>query len=215
MPKKRKSDTPCESASPKERSIQSSMLTRNRKKRFEAIEKENLIEAVYIPDLDSSEKSDFVESEENDESDDNDSSCSEADGSDEDVDSFLSFDSYKKILNNYSTQKKLENDYVYKWEQDEHPLNETLTNEILLSDKIKSQLSTYSFTELFELFFSTKLKNYIVSCTKVNGYDISLDRLEAFIGIITSTIINRRLSQRDYCSTDPLLRSEEIVSTMS
>jgi len=58
------------------------------------------------------------------------------------------------------------------------------------------------------------LKNYIVSCTKVNGY-ISLDRLETFIGIITTTIINRRLSQRDYWSTDPLLRSEKIVSTMS
>jgi len=104
---------------------------------------------------------------------------------------------------------------VYTWEQGENPSNETLTNEILLSDKDKCRLASYSFTELFELFFSSDLKNYIVSCTVANGYDISRDKLETFIGIIIFTIYNRRLSQSDYWSlADSLLKSEEIISAM-
>jgi len=89
------------------------------KKRIEAIEKENLIDVIYIPDPDISGESDFVESDEYDESDDN--NFSEASNSDSEVDSFLCYESYEKILSNYSvTQKKLENDYVYTREQGEH-----------------------------------------------------------------------------------------------
>jgi len=164
MLKKRRNDPRCESDSTKKRNFQSTMVNSMRqKKKIEAIEKENLIDAIYIPDPDISGESDFVESDECDESDDN--NCSEASNSDSEVDSFLCYESYEKILSNYSvTQKKLENDYVYTWEQGEHPSNETLTNEILLSDKDKSPLASYSFTKLFELFFSSDLKNYIVSC---------------------------------------------------
>jgi len=78
-----------------------------------------LIDVIYIPDPDISGESDFVESDEYDESDDN--NFSEASNSDSEVDSFLCYESYEKILSNYSvTQKKLENDYVYTREQGEH-----------------------------------------------------------------------------------------------
>jgi len=62
----------------------------SKKKRIEAIEKENLIDAIYIPDPDISGESDFVESDECDESDDN--NCSEASNNDSEVDSFLCYD---------------------------------------------------------------------------------------------------------------------------
>lgn len=90
-----------------------------------------------------------------------------------------------------------------------------MTNDILLSNKDKSQLTSYSFTEMFELFFSNDLKNYIISSTIANGYDLSRDELDIFIGIIIFTIFNRRLSQRDYWSTDQLLGSEVIKAAMS
>lgn len=42
-------------------------------------------------------------------------------------------------------------------------------SKILLSDSQKLKIRKYSFTDLFELFFSAELKNYIIEATRSNA----------------------------------------------
>ncbi|XP_058799163.1 uncharacterized protein LOC131668758 [Phymastichus coffea] len=93
----------------KKRAIDSTIVTRTKKKRIEAIEKDD-VDAVYIPNPVDSEDSDFLESDGCDEFEDD--NFSEANNSDSEVDGFMHYESYEKVLSNYSTtQKKLENNY--------------------------------------------------------------------------------------------------------
>ena len=84
----------------------------------------------------------------------------------------------------------------------------------MLTDKTKKIIRNYSFVELFELYFSKEMKNYIVDCTNQNGYPLTLDDFDTFIGIIILSIINQRKSQKDYWSKNPLLQCIPIASAI-
>ena len=71
-----------------------------------------------------------------------------------------------------------------------------------------------SHVQLFEHFFSIELKNYIVEATKVNGYTLNLDDLNIYIGILILSSFNKRKSQKDYGSLDPLLCCKIVRSAM-
>jgi len=55
-----------------------------------------------------------------------------------------------------------------------------------------------SFTQVFEYFFSAEIKNYIIENTAHNSYNLSLDELNKFLGIIIMSTFNVRKSQKDY-----------------
>lgn len=124
--------------------------------------------------------------------------------------------SYSKTYNSYNTtQQKLENDHNFEWLPGEKEYENNLSNEILLSEKDKLGIMQKSVIELFEMFFSSELKKYIVDATNVNGYPLTDKDFKVFIGIIILSSINKLPSQRDYWSKNPLLRSEAIVKAMS
>lgn len=177
---------------------------------------------------------DLDESEVYDTDDDNAASCSENgsendfiqqldededdEGSDEESSEDFQFPSksYQQISSGYNnSQKKLETDYVYNWLPGEQKYDGKLKNEILLSDKDKKDISRSSLTELFEVFFSSELKEFIIRATKSNGYEMTEADFDKFLGILVFSSFNKRLSQRDYWSTNPHLRSEPVVSAMS
>lgn len=173
--------------------------------------------ASFIPHPDYSGDSDVSDSDlevDLEESDDIDSSTGETDNDEED-DLFLPKKSYARTSSEYnSTQKKLEEDYVYNWLPGEKKYD-ILQDDIFLSDENKKFIQSKSFTELFELFFCSGIKNYIDESTQLNGHPLTLEELDVFIGIIIFSSYNKRLSQRDYWSDDPLLHSVPVASAMS
>ena len=52
--------------------------------------------------------------------------------------------------------------------------------------------------EIFELFFSKALKNYIIEATLENGYKLSHKKLNKFLGILIASIVNVRKKERDF-----------------
>lgn len=113
------------------------------------------------------------------------------------------------------SKKKLEENYVYEWIEGEKVYGDDVRNEILLSSKDKRDILSSSLTNLFETFFSKELKSYIIESTNLQGYNLSAEDFDKFLSIILFSTINKRSSQRDYWSTDPLLRSEIVASTLS
>ncbi|XP_058809866.1 piggyBac transposable element-derived protein 3-like [Phymastichus coffea] len=131
-------------------------------------------------------------------------------------DSNFTVQSYNNVYDSYtSSQKKLEDNHKYEWIKGEYSHNNTLSNELFLSKNNVSAILKSIPTELFEYYFSLELKSYIIKCSKINDYDITVTDLEIFIGIIIFTMYNKRLSQKDYWSIDPCLRSELVASAMS
>lgn len=179
----------------------------------ERSEKENHFEAVIIPDSQDSGESDVSDDNSTHSEVENNSSSEEEDN--DECHMIHQFESYFKIIEKYdTTQKKLENDHVYKWIDGEAKYDENLVNNILLSETEKTRIKTSSPIELFEMFFSTSLKNYIIEATAEHGYELKLQRLNTFLGIIIFTIFNKRLSQRDYWSQRSMLRSDAVTSAM-
>lgn len=124
--------------------------------------------------------------------------------------------SYSKILDEYAEdQRKLEPNHVFDWQDGEVIYTDVPENEILLKENDKLQISNSSFVETFEFFFSSEFKEYIVEATNNNGYALSMDEFDTFLGIIILSIFNKRSSQRDYWSTNGLLRCDPIASSMS
>lgn len=150
---------------------------------------------------------------------DDDSSSSESDSESEDYrnsQNDIPSVSYSHVLNNYEeSQSKLEPDYIYKWATGEKIYNHYPENENLLPDKTKQLICNSSFVELFELFFSIDLKNYIIESTRRNGYDLTIDDFDIFLGVIITSIFNQRKSQKDYWSTNLLLGCPAIATAMS
>ena len=68
--------------------------------------------------------------------------------------------------------------------------------------------------ELFKKFFTISIKEYIIEACKGNEFDLQLDDLNTFIGIIILSSINKKKSQRDFWSTDPYLSLEVVRSAM-
>ena len=52
----------------------------------------------------------------------------------------------------------------------------------------KKYFRELSIVQLFELFFSSELKQYILECTLQNGCDITLKNFETFVGIVNTSI---------------------------
>lgn len=111
--------------------------------------------------------------------------------------------SYKRVFEEYTEkQKKLEPDHVYDWKEGEKEYSEKLNDDLLLSAQERKKIQESTPVDLFELFFSDELKNYIVEATCENGLDISVTDLEKFIGILLLTTYNIRTDQRDYWRLD-------------
>lgn len=85
----------------------------------------------------------------------------------------------------------------------------------MLSSSVKERIRNASPTELFELFFSIELKNYIIEATCSNEYNFTLYDFDVFLGILILSIFNKRKSQRDYWSTNQLLACKPVASAMS
>lgn len=177
----------------------------------ENTERESYIESVFIPDPDDSGDSDCAiesDSSENDLS--TDDECDDVMCSD-----IASVQSYRRVSDNYTqNQKKLAEEHVFQWIDGEIEYGDDLTNDILLSELQKTRILSSSSTDLFEHFFSDTLKKYIVDATAEHGYHLELSHLDTFLGIIIFTMFNKRLSQRDYWSTSPLLRADIVASAM-
>ena len=125
--------------------------------------------------------------------------------------------SYEVFYDKYdSDQKLLEPEHDYKWIDGEYKRNTDCDKEkIFLTEEQKFSISKMSFVELFELFFSKKLKTYIIESTLENGYELSIDKLDVFLGICITSSINSRKRDRDYWSKDPLLHLDMIASSIS
>lgn len=124
--------------------------------------------------------------------------------------------SYSTVCNSYNNnQKKLEETHEYTWKNGEHIYSDSVTNEIILSDSDKKIISNSSHVELFGFFFSAELKAYLIEATQENGYELSVNDLDTFLGIIIFSTFNKRLSQRDYWSNDPFLKSDVVCNAMS
>ncbi|XP_058789587.1 piggyBac transposable element-derived protein 3-like [Phymastichus coffea] len=70
-------------------------------------------------------------------------------------------------------------------------------------------------TWLPSLFYKGKLKEVIVDATRENGYDLTIEELDVFVGILITSMFNGRKSQKDYWSRLSLLRCEPIAAAMS
>ncbi|GAB1867782.1 PiggyBac transposable element-derived protein 3-like [Camponotus japonicus] len=176
---------------------------------IESSEKEDHVQAVFIPNPDDSGESD-CDSSHSDESD-----LSTDNDSDVDCFDFQQFQSFRKVSELYNAnQNKLEDGHTYHWIDGETEYNDDLSNDILLSEADKKNILACSPTDLFEMFFSKSLKKHILDATSEHGYDLASNRLDTFLGVIIFTIFNKRLSQRDYWSTNPLMRSDPVVAAM-
>jgi len=109
----------------------------------------------------------------------------------------------------------LEPNYTYVWANGEKKYDKYPKNENLLSEKTKQFICDSSYIQLFELFFSTDLKNYIIESTRRNDYNLTLDDLDIFLGIIIISIFNQRKSQKDYWSNRSVLTCPPVVKAMS
>ena len=141
-----------------------------------------------------------------DESSDSDN-ASESDIEEEILSRLLPAWHYEQIISSYtSTQKLLELNHKYEWREnvlsyDDLPDTDAGTFDPSSILKLQSKNSL----ELFELFFSHSMKNYIIEATTENNFDLNVDDFERFIVIIMITIINSRKEQSDYWSNKRLL----------
>lgn len=158
---------------------------------------------IFIPDPEDS-GDDISENELDDES------------SSEENDNLFQNVTFEKIYENYSeSQKKLEPEYVYDWNSGESIYTDTLNDELLLSDSIKKKIQNSTPVELFELYFSNEFKHHVIDATKSNGYDLSYNDFDTFVGILIVSSYNIRMNLRDYWSQDPKLNCPAIKNAMS
>lgn len=123
---------------------------------------------------------------------------------------------YKEACKTYTEdQTKLEGDHVFNWVEGEKKYHDDLEDEILLKESTKKKIRESKPVELFETFFSTEMKQYIINACKENNFDLNLKDLNTFVGIVILTSFNKRKSQRDYWSTDPFLSCDVVASAMT
>lgn len=173
-------------------------------------------EAIYLPNPEESGESDTYDDDED--SGDRDVGSSDDESSDDGIiDCNFSSPkiSYAKIFDQYDlSQKTLEDDHHYNWIDGEKHYPDDVANKNLLSEKDKKIILSSTPTKLFEYFFSDNLKKVIIECTESNGYQLTRDRFDVFLGILLFSSYNTRHSQRDYWSTNSLLRADPVVSAM-
>lgn len=99
--------------------------------------------------------------------------------------------SYEHVRSSYtSTQKLLEHNHIYDWQNDAH--NDISTDDDTCCSNHTPILSLRhkNALELFELFFSSSIKNYIIEATSENNFELNENDLEKFIVILVITIFN-------------------------
>ena len=183
----------------------------------ETTENNQYNEAIYLPNPEDSGESDTYDDDDEDSSDRDVESSDDKSSDDGITDCNFSSPkiSYAKIFYQYdSSQKTLENDHHYNWVDGEKHYPDDLANKNLLSEKDKKIILSSTPTEIFEYFFSNDLKKVIIECTESNGYQVTCDRFDVFLGILLFSSYNKRHSQRDYWSTNSLLRADPVVSAM-
>lgn len=143
------------------------------------------------------------------------SGCSSDSDSDFESNDHLSSITYKQASENYTdNQCKLEGDHQYKWMVGEKSYPNETEDKLLLTDGVKKSIQKSEPIQLFEKFFCMEMKTYIIDSCKENGFELQLDDLNTFIGIIIVSSFNKRKSQRDYWSSDPFLLCEVVSSAM-
>ncbi|XP_058790066.1 piggyBac transposable element-derived protein 2-like [Phymastichus coffea] len=178
----------------------------------------------YLSGLQAREYDDSdVDSEENDEfvvipDPDNSGSEGEYDSDDENLDEEIPKPniSYRSTFHNYSAvKKKLEPDHEFSWCNSEKVCPGNVENELLLSDSVKKKICSMSPVQLFELFFSKEIKNYIIEASEANGLNLSVQELNTFVGILLLSSYNIRNELREYWETDPLVKCSVVSSAMT
>jgi len=111
-------------------------------------------------------------------------------------------------------QAKLEGNHEFYW-VDEKKYPDIIEDNIMLKKSMKKEIQDSEPVELFETFFSIKMKQYIIDASEENDFNLQLQDLNTFLGIIILTFFNKRKSQRDYWSTDPFLSCDVVSSAMS
>lgn len=171
-------------------------------------ETDRFVDYIFVPNSDEPDESDVSDHETDGEDE------VDTDDSDHKTDKFEP-QSYARISENYDpSQKKLEPDHQFQWVKGEHIYDDEPTNEVLLTQKERFRIQSYSHVELFELYFSDEMKQYIIDATKENGYLLSKERLDVFLGILLQSVLNKKTSQRDYWSEHPILRCEAVATAM-
>ena len=145
-----------------------------------------------------------------------DDSGSDNSGSDVEWDEEVPEITYKLACKTYTEdQAKLEGNYDFCWADDEKKNPDVIEDHILLKKSAKKNILDSETVELFETFFSIEIKQYIIDACRENDFDLQLQDLNTFLGIIIVTSFNKRKSQRDYWSTDPFISCDVISSAMS
>ena len=143
-------------------------------------------------------------------------SGSDNSGSDAEWDEEVSEITYKLACKTYTEdQAKLEGNHDFCWADGEKRYPDVIEDNILLKESTKKNIRDSEPVGLFETFFSIQIKQYIIDACKENDFDLQLQDLNTFLGIIIITFFNKRKSQRDYWSTDPFISGDVISSAMS
>jgi len=124
--------------------------------------------------------------------------------------------SYEHVRSSYtSTQKLLEPNHIYDWQNGAY--NDSFADDDTCCFNNTPILSLYNKNalELFELFFSSSMKNFIIEATSENNFELNGDDLEKFIVIIMITVFNSKKSQRDYWLNSRLLECNVIKELMT
>jgi len=82
-------------------------------------------------------------------------------------------------------------------------------------ESVKKNIRESEPVNYLKQFFSIEMKQYIIDACKENKYDLELQDLNTFIGIIILTSFNKRKSQRDYWLLNSFLSCEMVSSAMS
>ena len=115
-----------------------------------------------------------------------------------------------------SDQKLLEESHDYKWADGECKLDKFKCDEkIFLTEEQKILIANMNSVQLFELFFNKELKEYIIESTLENKFELSVDELNAFIGVFITSSFNARKKEPDYWSQDIALRHDLIAAAIS
>ena len=113
------------------------------------------------------------------------------------------------------TQKLLYQKHPYEWIDGEAKYDSSPAELIFLTKDQKEKRKNMSYVEIFELFFSNELKDYIIDCTKENDYELSRDQFNGFTGILVTSNFNPRKSKRHYWSKNDLLHQDRVALVMS
>ena len=126
-----------------------------------------------------------------------DSGCDNS-GSDAEWDEEVPEITYKLACKTYTgDQAKLEGNHDFCWADGEKRYPDVIEDNILLKESAKKNIQDSEPVELFETFFSVEIKQYIIDTCKENEFDLQLQDLNTFLGIIIVTSFNKRKSQRD------------------